>query len=80
MTSELRDKAYHGPAKKWIAQVLAIGFGTGIFNMVVVTGGGVGGILVAFLVNFAASIAAAFLLFRHVDTLILQRIAEIERQ
>lgn len=72
------DKLYVGPAKEWILQVVVIGIIAGAINAVIVLSRPGFAPVFTILVNLTAVVIASFLLFRHVDTLILKRLAQME--
>jgi len=74
------DKMYVGPAKQWIVQVLVIGVVAGAINAAIVLNRIELAPIFTVLVNLTAVVIASFLLFRHVDTLILKRLAQSKGQ
>jgi len=74
------DKMYVGPAKQWIVQVLSIGVVAGAINAAIVLNRIELAPIFTVLVNLTAVVIASFLLFRHVDTLILKRLAQSKGQ
>jgi hypothetical protein len=71
------DEVYKGQARRWLMEVLVISVAGGLVNIVLsyIFSGGVY-ILLSLIIGFGILILNAYLLFRHVDTLILKRLAQ----
>jgi hypothetical protein len=71
------DEVYKGQARRWLMEVLVISVAGGLVNLVLsyIFSGGVY-ILLSLIIGFGILILNAYLLFRHVDTLILKRLAQ----
>lgn len=71
--------SYKSHAIRWIAEVLIVSVIGGILNFSVASGiGGRGSLFFSLVISLAVALASGFLLFRHVDTLILKRIAQAQ--
>lgn len=70
------DDVYVRYAKRWVIQLVGVSIALAVVNLLVVVAlppGIVVGLLLFFL-NVIGMLACAFLLFRHIDTLVLERI------
>lgn len=77
-TQNIDDRLYADIAKKWIIQVIIIGVVAGAVNgIIVINQFGLAPVF-AVLVNLVAIVIASLLLFRHVDTLILKRLMQMQ--
>lgn len=74
-----QNRVYKKQAKKWIIEVVVISLVGGFINLILsTTVSGLGFVLLSFVVSLGVILVNALLLFRHVDTLVLKRIAQAE--
>jgi uncharacterized protein (DUF58 family) len=71
------DEMYKGQAKRWLVKVIVIFIVGGLVNLILsyIFSGGVY-IFLSIITGFGILILSTYLLFRHVDTLILKRLAQ----
>lgn len=70
---------YTQHAKRWVLEIFVLSVIGGIINLFIISAGeGFGSFVLAFLVYVGVVLTSAFLLFRHVDTLILKHIVQAQ--
>jgi len=77
MDSGSTQVSYKEHAVRWIVEVLIISVIGGVINFSIVSGiGGRGSFFFSLGISLVVALVSGVLLFRHVDTLILKRIAQ----
>ena len=79
MTDIGQEVDYKGHAIRWIAEVLMVAVIGGFLNFILAAGiGGQGAVIFNLIISLGVALASGFLLFRHVDTLILKRLGQAQ--
>lgn len=74
-----QNVSYKSHAVRWIAEVLIVAVMGGLLNFTVAAGiGGQGTVIFSLIISLGVALASGFLLFRHVDTLILKRLGQAQ--
>lgn len=80
MSTDSTEVSYKSYAIRWIAEVLIVSVIGTVINLSVGSGvGGRGSLYFSLMISLGVAIASGFLLFRHVDTLVLRRIAQVQK-
>lgn len=72
------NQPYVSHAVRWVGEVILVGILVGFLTMFLVDSGGPPAYLFVVLLNLGSAVVMALLLFRRVDTLILERMAQLE--